>query len=183
MFGSSHINELNDYGGNHREDGAGAENEAIVDEEASGPADGQIEVRDSVGLDDEVVEDFAGANSPSANLKGPFADFICVVGTRGRTVDGNDIQRPDADFPSCDDGVANQGNNILHLIGRVGKGTLLQQLDTERVMRHGIDVPGNQNTHEEKGTQNTGNVDKEGHGVTLVDDDGLPDGGVAVVEI
>jgi len=143
MFGGNHIDELNNDRGYHREDGAGAENEAIVDEEASGPADGQMEPRDSVGLDNEVVEDFTGANGPSANLKGPFADFICVVSARGGTVDGNEIQGPDADFLLRDDGVANQGNNILHLIGRVGKGTLLQQLDTERVMRHGIDVPGN----------------------------------------
>ena len=89
MFGSNQVDKLDDDGGNHREDGAGAENEAIVDEEASGPADGQIEPRHSVGLDNEVVEDFAGTNGPSANLKGPFADFLCVVGARGRTVDGN----------------------------------------------------------------------------------------------
>lgn len=125
MFGSNHVDELNNDWGKYREDGASAENEAIVHEEASGPADGQIERRHSVGLDNEVVEDFAGANGPSANLKGPFADFICVVGARGRTVDGNEIQRPYADFSSCVDGVANQGNNILHLIGRVGKGALL----------------------------------------------------------
>ncbi len=183
MFGSDHVDERNNEGRNDREDGAGAENEAIVDEKASGPANGQKERRHSVGLDNEVVEDFAGANGPSANLKSPFADFVCVVGARGRTVDGNEIQRPDADFSSCEDGVANQGNDILHLIGRVGKGALLQQLDTEGVMRHGIDVPRNQNTHEEKGSQNTGDVDKEGHGVALVDDDGLPDGGVAVGEL
>src|SRR3569833_1855793 len=183
MVGSYHVDELNNDWGKHREDGAGAENEAIVDEEASGPADGQIEPRHSVGLDEEVVEDFAGANGPSANLKGPFAELICVVGARGRTVDGNEIQRPDADFSSCHDGVADQGDDVLHLIGRVGEGALLQQLDAERVVRHGIDVPGNQNTHEEKGTQNTRDVDKEGHGVALVDDDGLPDGGVAVGEV
>jgi len=112
-------------------------------------------------------------------LQGPFADFICVVGARGRAVDGNELQGPDADFSLRDNGVANQGNNNLHLIGRVSKRALLQELDTERVVRHGIDVPGNRNTHEEKGPQNAGNVDKEGHGVALVDDDGLPDGGVA----
>ncbi|KAG4438853.1 hypothetical protein IFR05_005642 [Cadophora sp. M221] len=99
------FDELNNERGNHRKYGAGAENEAIVDEEASGPADGQIEPRDSIGLDNEVVKDSAGANGPSANLKSPFAEFICVVGARGRTVDGDEIQRPDADFSLCGDGV------------------------------------------------------------------------------
>src|SRR4051812_36959322 len=108
MFGSNHVDELNNERRNHRKYGAGAENEAIVDKEASSPADGQIEPGDSVGLDNEVVEDFTRANGPSANLKSPFSDLICVVAARCRTIDGNEIQRPYADFSLCDDGVANQ---------------------------------------------------------------------------
>ena len=129
------------------------------------------------------MEDLAGADGPAADLQGPFADFVEVVGAGGGAVDGYEIQGPDADLSAGEDGVADQGDDVLHLVRWVGEGALLQQLDAEGVVGHGVDVPGDQDAHEEEGAQNSGDVDEEGHGVALVDDDGLPDGGVAVVEI
>ncbi|KAI6755677.1 hypothetical protein HG531_004783 [Fusarium graminearum] len=126
VLGGSHVDQLNNNRGEHREDGAGAEDESVVYEESAGPADRQKETWHTVGLDNEVVEDFAGANSPSSNLKSPLADFVDVVATRSRTVDGDEVEGSDADLTFRHDSVSNQGNDILHLIGWMGKCSLFQ---------------------------------------------------------